>query len=86
MVRLACKERRNVFYTGPGGVGKSFVTSVIVSFLRQGRACPSTLYLRPSTLDPRPSPLDPLQVYLSGFSKAVAITAKSSVALSQINA
>lgn len=23
---LACRDGRNLFYTGPGGVGKSFVT------------------------------------------------------------
>ena len=34
VVDLACREKRSVFYTGPGGVGKSHVTSVIVAFLR----------------------------------------------------
>ena len=31
---LACKRGVNVFYTGSGGVGKSFVTQVIMSCLR----------------------------------------------------
>ena len=34
VVDLACRQGRSVFYTGPGGVGKSHVTGVIVSFLR----------------------------------------------------
>ena len=34
VVDLACKQGRSVFYTGPGGVGKSHVTGVIVRFLR----------------------------------------------------
>lgn len=34
VVELACRRGKSVFYTGPGGVGKSHVTSVIVSFLR----------------------------------------------------
>ena len=34
MVTLVCRERRSVFYTGPGGVGKSHVTGVIIDFLR----------------------------------------------------
>ena len=34
VVELACRQGKSVFYTGPGGVGKSHVTSVIVSFLR----------------------------------------------------
>ena len=35
VVRQVCEERRSVFLTGPGGVGKSFVTKVIISFLRE---------------------------------------------------
>ncbi|KAL1520085.1 hypothetical protein AB1Y20_023560 [Prymnesium parvum] len=34
VIELTCRRGANVFYTGPGGVGKSFVTHVIVSFLR----------------------------------------------------
>ena len=34
VVDLVCKKSKSVFYTGPGGVGKSHVTSVIVTFLR----------------------------------------------------
>jgi len=58
VVDLACREGKSVFYTGPGGVGKSHVTSVIVSFLRA--------------------------VYLTGFAKAVAITAPTGIAATHI--
>jgi ATP-dependent DNA helicase PIF1 len=34
VLELTCRQGRSVFYTGPGGVGKSFVTSVILAFLR----------------------------------------------------
>ena len=33
-VTLACRERRNVFYTGPGGVGKSLVTRAIIAYFK----------------------------------------------------
>ena len=35
VVRQVCEEKRSVFLTGPGGVGKSFVTKVMISFLRE---------------------------------------------------
>ena len=35
VVSLACRDGRNVFYTGSGGVGKSLVTRTIVSYLEE---------------------------------------------------
>ena len=35
VVAMACAHGASVFYTGPGGVGKSFVTQVIIAFLRE---------------------------------------------------
>ena len=34
VLEAACLHGRNCFYSGPGGVGKSFVTKVIISFFR----------------------------------------------------
>ena len=34
VVELAACEGRNVFFTGSGGVGKSFVTNTLIAFLR----------------------------------------------------
>ena len=34
IVELACVHHKNIFYTGPGGVGKSLVTKFIIAFLK----------------------------------------------------
>lgn len=39
IVWLACERRLNVFYTGPGGVGKSLVTRAILARLEQKLPC-----------------------------------------------
>ena len=33
-IKVACSLRRNLFYTGPGGVGKSLVARAIIDFFR----------------------------------------------------